>query len=55
MTPAARAALGYALGVLTACAGVLLVAGLGVALIVAGVITAASFLLLADTDRKDRA
>lgn len=46
----ARARLGYAAGCAAAFAGVGLQFGLGVALIAGGVVTAASFLLLAETE-----
>lgn len=48
-----QAVLGYALGVLLVLAGVFLQWGLPVALIVGGVVTALSFLLLAETDDRE--
>lgn len=49
----ARARLGYAAGVAAAAAGAGVQWGLGVGLIVGGVVTAASFLLLADVADSD--
>ncbi len=52
LTRRRRAVLGYVAFCLVAVAGVYVIKGLGVALIVAGVIGAASFLLLADVDEE---
>jgi hypothetical protein len=50
----ARARLGFATGLITAAVGAGLEWGTGVGLLVGGVTTAASFLLLADVDERQQ-